>query len=339
MSFSYSANCPANEIRSFIEEWHSDALYFEAKTSGSTGQPKVIKIEKSYARASAIATVNFLQLKAGDKALMSLNPQTIGGKMMMVRALIADLDLYCVNPSANPFLELDQDFDFVSLAPIQLAASLDHNPDDLKNCKNIIVGGGVISTYYAHKLKEHQLTVYQTFGMTETLSHIALRKVGFEPDQTYHTLPGVTVSSDKNNDTLIIHAPQIGQPELRTNDIVKIESSTSFDWIGRIDFTVNTGGIKVQIEKLEKLIAHKISLPFFIWKQPHLSLGEEIILIIEGEIETEWLTKLFYDFLPRYHRPKKIGSTHLISRTPSDKIRRQPTFEQVIATNGLLEIL
>ncbi len=339
MNFAFKNNCPQEDILHFIKEWQSNSTYFKTKTSGSTGTPKTITIKKEYAIASAKATLQFLELKPNDKAIICLNPNTIGGKMMIVRALIHNLQALCVKPQLNPLLEIEGEYDFIAIAPIQLATLLDQNPEKLKNIKNIIVGGGIITEQYIQKLKELKLTVYQTFGMTETISHIALRKVGFNHQDHYHTLPAITVSQNKENQTLIIHAPQLGLPELSTNDVVDIQNETTFQWKGRADFTINTGGIKVQIEDLEKQIQTLITQPLFIWYQPHQQLGQEIIIIVEGPVLPEWKQKKFYNYLPPYHIPKKIANIEKFVRTPSDKIIRKSTFEQCIITNGLQSIL
>ena len=339
MVITYSPDSPREDIESFFSEWGNDSSFFVANTSGSTGIPKTVHIEKSYARASAQATVHFLNLKAGDNALMSLNPNTIGGKMMLVRAIEHQLNLHCVKAQANPLKGNSTHYDFVSVAPIQLAAIIDETPEQLQFAKNIIVGGGVISDIYQQKLKALGKTVFQTFGMTETLSHVAMRKVGLETETEYQAMPNVTFSKDAITDTLIIHAPNIGHEALATNDVVELTSSTTFKWIGRADFTINTGGIKVQMETLESHLAQKMDVPFFIWHQPHDQLGQEIILIIEGDVKEEWLSKAFYSDLPKYHAPKKIGAVEKIKRTASDKILRQATFEAIQIKNGLRDIL
>lgn len=338
-AFTYSPDSPREDIQSFVEEWMNDSSFFTAKTSGSTGIPKIIRIDKAYAKASACATIQFLGLQKGDQALMSLNPHTIGGKMMLVRAMEHDLQLHCIRPKANPLEGNAIPYDFVSLAPIQLAAIIDETPDQLKLVKHIIVGGGVITDHYQDKLKALGKTVYQTFGMTETLSHIAMRQVGKETESYYLAMPGVTFSQNPINHTLIVHAPKIGLPELTTNDVVELATPTQFRWMGRADFTINTGGVKVQIEVLEAQLSAMIKVPFFIWSQPHDQLGQEIIIIVEGKLQEEWLKKDFYAALPRYHAPKRIGAIDQFKRTASEKILRQPTYDALLTTNGLREIL
>lgn len=326
-----------DQVLFFLEEWNSELPYFLTKTSGSTGAPKSIKIVKEHAINSAKATIQFLGLKDGDTALLSLNPQTIGGKMMLVRSIVHSFELYVCTPSSNPLKDLGQSFDFLSFAPIQLHTILKENPEKLAHSKAIIIGGGVIGSETISLLKQHKLTVFQTFGMTETISHIALRKVGFETEEYYKTIDGITVS--ERNEQLVIHASSLGLPELETNDRVQILDERTFKWLGRTDFVINSGGIKIQIEQLEKELQPLISVPFFVHGFPDEKLGEQIVLIVEGKKQEHLLRKTYYSALSHpYLIPKKIVFVEKFSRTLSDKINRKATFT-TIDTILLEEIL
>lgn len=339
MQITYSDDCPREDIDFFLNEWKNELPYFTTQTSGSTGAPKQIRTLKEHAKASAKATIDFLNLKKGDKALMSLNPNTIGGKMMLIRAYEHSLNIHCIRPQGNPLKDITETFDFVSMAPLQLANVLEENPSKMKFAKNTIIGGGIISDKYIQKLEENDLTVFQTFGMTETISHIALRKVGKESEEFYQTINGITVSQNEVDKSLIIHAPKLGLEELHSNDIIELLNPTMFKWKGRTDYTINSGGVKVQIEELEKQLSKLIQQPFFIWSSPHDKLGQQIVLIVEGEIQKEWLTKDFYSNINLYHIPKRIGNIELILRTNSDKILRASSYEIVNKKDGFKSIL
>ncbi|HLU87529.1 MAG TPA: AMP-binding protein [Taishania sp.] len=316
------------EVASFVANWHSNSTNFSNKTSGSTGTPKLVEIKKVHAKASAVATINFLKLSKQSNALLCLNTKTIGGKMMLVRSILGEFNLYIVEPSANPLQDIDIPLDFIAIAPIQLHTILQQNPAKLKAIGTVIVGGGVISEESIQLLKQHAITVFQTFGMTETISHIALRKVGYQPDTSYHTLPGVTVSEE--NEQLIIDAPSIGVHKLKTNDRVIVHSPTCFDWLGRVDFVINSGGVKIQIEELEKELSHVIHFPFFIYKKADEKLGEKVVLIVEGTYQKEYTQKEFYRSLTnKYYIPKEIAFCGQIERTASDKINRISTFQKL----------
>lgn len=319
------------QILFFLEEWNNNLMHFTTMTSGSTGTPKIIEIDKQFARNSALATINYLGLSKGDTALLSLNPQTIGGKMMIVRSIEHELELYIIEPSSNPLKNLDQTFDFLSFAPIQLHTILTGNPEKLKGVKAIIIGGGVIGEESISLLKQYKLTVFQTFGMTETISHIALRKVGFETEDFYQTIDGITVSS--KNEQLIIHAPGLGHTDLETNDRVEIINERTFKWLGRTDFVINSGGVKIQIEQLENELQGLIQAPFFIHSIPDERLGEQVVLLVEGTKKDNYLRKSFYLQLSNpYFIPKKIAFIENFTRTLSDKINRKATFTTIDKT-------
>lgn len=316
------------EVATFIKNWDNEVLFFENKTSGSTGNPKTIQIKKEYALVSARATLDFFRLNKGDKALLCLNFGTIGGKMMVIRSIVGQLDLLVAEPSSNPLKNNRESIDFIALAPIQLHSILNENPEQLKAIRVIIVGGGVISEEVEQLLKLNEITVYQTFGMTETISHIALRKVGFETDENYTTLNHVVIS--EKNELLCIHSPQIGVEQLQTNDSVQIIGKNQFKWLGRADFVINSGGVKIQIEELEKELSHHIEQAFFVYKKNDDKFGEIVVLVIEGHQDDCYLKKQFYSFLGnKYHVPKEIAFIEKIIRTHSEKINRIANFELI----------
>ncbi len=316
------------EVATFIKKWDDSSIYFENKTSGSTGNPKKIELKKEHATVSAKATLSFFGIKKGDTALLCLNFDTIGGKMMAVRSIVGQLQLYVAEPSTNPLNNNNISIDFIALAPIQLHTILNENPKQLKPIRVIIVGGGVVSEETEKLLKQHSITVYQTFGMTETISHIALRKVGFESEENYTILNHVEISEE--NGQLCIHAPLIGIENLKTNDLVKIVSKNQFKWIGRADFVINSGGIKIQIEELEHELSNYIQQRFFIYKRMDEKLGEKVVLVVEGDENESLKSKQFYSFLSnKYHIPKEVAFVEKIIRTSSDKVNRIANFEQI----------
>lgn len=325
------------QVASFVEKWSDDSSFFETNTSGSTGIPKTIKINKKNAIESAKSTIRFLKITPSDTALLCLNSETIGGKMMIVRSIVNQMNLYIAPPSSNPIQEIEIDIDFIALAPIQLTTILNESADKLMKIRNIIVGGGIISEHTLEGLKAKKITVYQTFGMTETISHIAMRKVGFEQEEYYTTLLPATVSEKKNQ--LCIHAPHLGIEELITNDTVEIINKQQFKWLGRVDFTINSGGIKIQIEELERELQNQINNKFFIYKKDDVKLGEKVVLVIEGKEIEKYTKKDFYSFLKnKYHIPKEVAFIKKITLTESDKINRFANFER-LNEHGFKQIL
>lgn len=317
------------QVALFVKNWESDLLYFNTRTSGSTGTPKTIRIEKKHAVVSARATIDFLQLQPSDQALLCLSIHTIGGKMMVVRSILHSMDLYVSEPQANPLKNTNLQPDFIAIAPIQLTTILQETPERLKTIRNILIGGGVISEDVQQLLKQHQITVYQTFGMTETVSHIALRKAGFEQEDCYTTLDHVTVS--EKNGRLCIHAPLIGIKELVTNDSAEILNDRQFKWLGRTDLVINSGGIKIQVEALERDLQEHIPGKFFIHAKKDSKFGEKVVLVIEGQEQEEYTRKGFYSFLENnYHIPKEIAFIRDFILTPSHKINRIATFDTIL---------
>lgn len=316
------------QVACFLTNFEDNSTFFYTTTSGSTGKPKEIEINKASAKNSALATINFLNLKSSDNALLCLNTDTIGGKMMIIRSLLKKMTLYVAEPSSNPLKNCSTKIDFIALAPIQLQTILLESVEKLKSIQHVIIGGGVISDSTIELLKEKKLTVYQTFGMTETISHIALRKVGNETEDYYTTLDNIHVSAINNQ--LCIHAPNLGIQELLTTDLVEIKNNKQFKWLGRADFVINSGGVKIQIEELEEELRQRVTSRLFIFPRASERFGQKVTLIVEGDEKVEYLAKEFYSFLKNnYHIPKEIAFVKNFSTTPSDKIDRLATFETI----------
>jgi len=314
------------QLSSFSQEWLNDQLFFETQSSGSTGTPKVIRIEKKYARYSAWATIRFLNLKPSQNVLLCLNLETIGGKMMYVRSFVNNMNLFVISPRANPLKNIDEKFDFVALAPIQLHTILMETPEKLYTIKKIIVGGGEVSDETIHLLKKHKLTVFQTFGMSETISHIALRKIGRQTDTYYTVLDHVKISIE--NDKLCICAPKLGIERLVTNDQITLVKQQQFIWHGRHDFVINSGGVKIQIEDLERNLQQYIPEKLFVFPKKDDKLGEIAVLIIQGTENEVYKKKQFYSFIKnKYHIPKQICFLKEFCWTKSNKINRIESFK------------
>lgn len=273
------------QIGDFLMEWLSSSNTIEVHTSGSTGQPKKIILQKTHMRNSAAATGEFLGLKANDTALLCLPMNYIAGKMMMVRALVLGLDLYATIPSSSPLFGISKKFDFCAMVPNQLNNSL----DEIERIKNVIVGGAPLALSLKKTIGKKRNLIYETFGMTETISHIAMRKLSCDAAETYFTtLSNITIAADHRN-CLSINAPDLGVEELISNDVVNILSTTTFLWLGRLDNVVNSGGIKLHPEIIEEKLNTLISGRFFTAGMPDEMLGEKLVLVVEGECDTKIL--------------------------------------------------
>ena len=287
-------------LADFLTEWFNASDRLKVHTSGSTGKPKELWVEKERMMNSAMLTVSFLRLQPHDTALLCMPLQYIAGKMVVVRALEA--------PS------------FAALIPMQVFNSLAVREENelLQQTRHLIIGGGAIDRQMEETLRRFPNSVWSTYGMTETLSHIALRKLsGPEASGWYTPFKDVTVSlSDEN--TLIIRAPRVNAETLTTNDIAELNPKGQFRIIGRKDNTINTGGVKVQIEQIEEALHARLSLPFMITAVPDPKFGERIVMLTEGEPQMKEIEKAV-SMLPPYWRPKQVFKTEKLPQTGTGK--------------------
>lgn len=311
----------------FILEYLSDKEYIETPTSGSTGEPKLIQLSKSHLDNSAKLTASYFKIRAGSKVLHCLPSKFIAGKMMIVRALLNGWNLYWVEPSANPLKNLDGDFDFTGFTPMQAATILNDMPDKFKSIKTIIIGGGSISKDLEEKIAVSTNAVYLTYGMTETITHIAERRLnGRHPVNFFQALPGVRFSVDER-DCLVIEAAHLDNQVFHTNDVVQLTSPMTFRYLGRIDNVINSGGIKIFPEKIERKIAHLLERNFFITKDEDEKLGEKMVMYIEGaeysQSDLLQLSSAMKIFLHSYEVPKEFRFVPHFEYTETNKIKRK----------------
>ncbi len=320
----------------FLEKWNNSEDYIETMTSGSTGQPKLIRLKKEHMVQSAKNTLDYLNIRPGTNALLCLSPETIAGKMMIVRSIVGKMKLILGNQSSNPLENMNEVIELMALVPMQLQKICAMNHFKLSNIKKCIVGGGPVTEQTINFLKQNKLTVYHSYGMTETISHVAMRKIGFEGEDSYHAMPGVKFKCDQNQ--LIIHYPAIGIQHLKTNDSVQLTSETSFLWLGRTDFMINSGGVKINPEGVERILSEILPLPFFVCGLPDDSLGLRLVLIIESENQISAGIDSMKKVLPKYHMPKEIIYIPNFIRTESGKINRFETLK-LLTNNVIREIL
>ena len=303
----------------FIEEFYNNKSYVEVLTSGSTGKPKSIRAEKQRMLASASMTVSFLRLKEKNTALLCMPLEHIAGKMVIVRALYQNLKIIAQKPSANPFATAPQNLDFAAITPMQAYCALEdeHSRKIMASCRKIIIGGGFIDKNLYEKLITLPCEIYHSYGMTETLSHIALKRISKEKCE-FKPLPGVTVNLSARG-TLVIDAPKICSQLLETNDIAEI-TDNGFIIKGRIDNVINSGGIKLIPEEIEEKLSLVIKTPFAVTARKSSKFGEEAILISEQELNETLLNKA-YQNLNKYEKPKAV-IINKIPLTATNKINR-----------------
>ncbi|MDD4514605.1 MAG: AMP-binding protein [Massilibacteroides sp.] len=331
------------QLYQFLKDWFSDSPTIRIHTSGSTGAPKEITARKTQMIESARMTCGFLGLKENDKALLCLPLEYIAGKMVVVRALYAGLDLYPVEPCGHPLADTDIVFDFAAMIPLQVYNSL-QIPEErkkLSEIKHLIIGGGAMDEAMEKELADFPNAIYSTYGMTETLSHIALRRLnGINASPYYTPLPTVKLSLSEEN-TLVIDAPLVSDEPLITNDIAELRTDGSFRILGRKDNVINTGGIKVQIEEVEQLLKPHIVSLFAITSVPHPKLGEAIVLLVESDIEKESIKNAIRQLLSRHKQPLGIFQVARIPQTGNgkpDRIRIKKLAEQICPASTLTHI-
>ncbi len=311
------------EIGEFLLDWLNNSDDVPVSTSGSTGPPKNINLRKESLINSANATGHYFGLSPADTALLCLPAKYIAGKMMLVRAMVLGLELDFVVPNSNPLESSTKMYDFIAMVPLQVSNSI----NELDRVKKLIIGGAPIALELKAQLQQCETQVYETYGMTETATHVAVRPIG---ETYYHALPSISISKDKRG-CLVIHAPEIVSREVVTNDLVDIIDEDHFTWMGRFDNVINSGGVKLIPEQIELKLRPLMPNDFFAAGVPDKSLGEKLILVVEGAINQNKLMKNIkkMDSLQRFEIPKEIIVLKEFQRTKNGKINRLKTMKKL----------
>ena len=329
---SESSDSWQNAIYYFLKNWYDDTDFVLAHTSGSTGEPKSIRLSKGSMVNSARMTNKFFGLTDKSTGLLCLPASYIAGKMMLVRAIVGGFNLLEAIPSANPFKTTRKPIDFAAITPYQLfhaAVSLQNIP-----VGRIIVGGGPVNSKLEKLAETIPAELYETYGMTETCSHIALRRFNGPDRSDYFTvLDGVTIRLDER-DCLAIKAPHLLKEEIQTNDMVELIGTRSFRWLGRADSTINSGGIKIHPEQLEKKLEGFIPSTYFITSIPDDLLENKVVLVIESEAysqeQEQALTARMEQLLTKYEMPKQLMYIPSFIYSESNKVLRTETLANAL---------
>ena len=317
-------------LEAFMDVWHDGSPTLLVHTSGSTGKPKPLWVEKRRMEASARITCGFLGLQQGDTALLCMPLDYIAGKMMVVRALTCGLRLVSVEPSAHPMKGLDDSpIDFAAMVPLQVVRTLEvpEERERLLRVRHLIIGGGAIDEELEQALQDFPHAVWSTYGMTETLSHIALRRInGAQRDDHYTPFEGVGISLNDEG-CLVIDAPAVCPTPLTTNDRASLaDDGRRFRILGRRDNVICSGGIKLQTEEIERKLRTRLHVPFMVTKRRDAALGEAVVLLVEDR-DTEQYQAVCRDTLYKYERPKLILSVERIPLTETGKPARKEAEE------------
>ncbi|MEO1011866.1 MAG: AMP-binding protein [Bacteroidota bacterium] len=321
-------------IGDFLLDWLDEKPTVQVMTSGSTGTPRLIHLKKEHMINSALATGKFFALEPKDTALLCLPADYIAGKMMLVRAMVLGLALDYVEPSSNPLGLTTNTYDFCAMVPLQLQNSIKH----LKRINTLIVGGAPVSRNVRAQIPESQTRIFETYGMTETVTHIAAKRLSRDDktsnqnnhNTSFSALPGVAFSIDRR-DCLTIKAPKVSETQIVTNDIVVLISHTEFKWLGRYDNIINSGGIKLVPEQVEAKLSSLLDTRFFIAGLPDPDLGQKAVLVIEGETDREQLKQRMASShsLDKFEIPRAIYTVPRFAETRTGKIHRKKTLDSL----------
>ncbi|MDT0559427.1 AMP-binding protein [Ichthyenterobacterium sp. W332] len=306
-------------IGDFLLDWLNSSPFIQVKTSGSTGAPKTIQLQKQAMVHSAIATGDFFKLQPGDSALLCLPADFIAGKMMLVRAMILGLEIDVTVPTSKPYLLPNKTYKFVAMTPMQLENSV----DSINAIETLIIGGAKVSTRLKEKVKHSKTMLFETYGMTETITHVAVK-----PFNTHYfkTLPSIQISKDKRG-CLELIVPYISKKPIITNDMVAIHSETEFEWLGRYDNVINSGGVKIHPEQLEAQLSKHLDYNFFFTSITDDQLGDRLVLVLETDSNT--LDTNTFDDFDKFNTPKDIYCVSKFSYTKSGKIDRAKTLNSI----------
>jgi len=311
----------------FLLDWIDKKDFIPVKTSGSTGTPKEIFLKKEHMVNSAKTTGAYFDLWPGQSALLCLPGDYIAGKMMFVRAMVLGLEMDWVPPSSTPLKNSNRCYHFCAMVPMQLENSL----DEINHIKTLIVGGAPVSVDLKAKVQDKTTEIFETYGMTETITHVAVKKINNGAKDCFETLPNISIEKDKRN-CLVINAPDLNNGQLATNDIVELVSDKEFKWLGRYDNVINSGGVKLFPEQIELKLASIIQSRFFVAGIPDEELGQKLILLVEKKDEDLALFNKVksLEALEKFQIPKDILFVERFVETVNGKISRKNTLQQIL---------
>ena len=317
----------SSSVYIFFTDWFDKSDCIVVNTSGSTGLPKSIELKKEYMINSARATGAYFNLKENTSALLCLSTDFIAGKMMLVRALILGWHIDLVEPNSDPLIGIEKTYDFCAMVPLQLYNSIDR----LDRIKKLIVGGGVVSKDLQYKINDLKTEIFATYGMTETITHIAVKRLNTIRHAElglvshYNIFPNIKISTDLRG-CLVIDAPTISNKQIITNDLAELISETEFNWLGRFDNIINSGGVKLSPEFIEDKLESFFKQRFFVAGIPDATLGEKMILLVEGKEDISIFEDLKKnDKLNKFEIPKQLYFLNKFIETPTKKINRKET--------------
>ncbi len=302
----------------------------EVKTSGTTGIPKTMRIGREDLVQSARLTAETFGLQENDRVLHCVPSNFIAGKMMLVRAMALGLDMHIMNPRGSVLgnLNTEDRFRFAAMIPVQLHRAIQEERERVeRQFEMILLGGGPVSMALAEDVRELNVQVFQGYGSTETVTHVAMRRLnGPTRSDRYHAIGKVHFGQDDRG-CLIVYTPHLSTRAHITNDLVDLVDEHTFRWRGRFDNVILTGGKKVFPEQLEERTGGLLPYPHFFMPIPDDRLGQAIALVIETQEEDPNVVNEVIEILTRvldpHEMPRRISATRMIQRTKTGKMIRR----------------
>jgi len=327
-----------SEVLSFVKEWRNEHVNsFYIRTSGSTSTPKEITFSREDLLKSAARTNAFFNLNSQSVFFNCLPLSHIAGMMMVVRAIVAKGKLVCVKPSSNPLMQLapvNNVISFAAFTPMQVFEILgnENSATEFSKIGNVIIGGGKISEELIRRLASFQNNIFETFGMTETLSHIALRQISPTHLPYFEVMKGVAIERGASENLMI----RIDNTDwIETNDVVEMVDNNHFRWKGRLDDVINTGGEKVFINEIENILSKAIVFDFYIGKVEDELLGEKVAFVTDFHVETTFFKKIICEYLHAFQRPRVLIQLTEIKKSSLGKIQRHYSNDEIIRKEDL----
>jgi len=325
------------KVYCFLNEWMGDDDFIIQTTSGTTGKPKQLRLSKTAMMASAAKTIDFFELGEKQTALLCLPADYIAGKMMMVRSIVSGMHLEITEPLSNPVMPDIQQIDFCAMVPLQVMNYIESykTPGQIKK---LIIGGAATGTSLENRLLKFPAEAYSTYGMAETCSHIAIRKLNGENRQDrFHVLKGIRISADERN-CLVIDADFLSA-SVQTHDIVSITGEDTFKWLGRFDNLINSAGVKIVPEEVEASCYQLLSIECAVTGLPDEILGQKVVYIFEIDFlkktDMPELVKKLNGLQTKFWKPKEVYAVEKFPRNASFKIDRHKLREMIINQNPL----
>lgn len=310
-------------VEEFVEEWNNSSPFITAHTSGSTGKPKPVLLPKKLVAESALRTVRFFNLSEKSLLYLPLSVDYIAGKMMVVRSLLSGARLLREEPTNAPLRDYNGErISLIAVVPSQLPSLLENPSSRLIDC--MIVGGAPVDEAMAAKLRSSGIEAFETYGMTETASHVALRRLSPLPADLFTTLPGIKVALSEDS-TLDIIFP--GNKIVRTRDIAEIHGEERFRILGRADHAIITGALKVHPAEVERKIG---SLPvdrqWYVSGKKDEKWGEKVVIVVEGAPmraeEEKGILEAIRRKISNVEMPREFIYIPQFEKTSSGKIKR-----------------